>query len=59
MVVDEFHKLFPDAGEPKLPISIAHKLLNKFDGDTVFKIVCDFQEDKITLDAIKERCHID
>ena len=34
---DRFHQIFPDHGEPKLPISIYNKLLDTMEEDAAFR----------------------
>lgn len=49
---DRFHQLFPDHGEPKLPISIYNRLLDTMDEDAAFNLLCDYERDLISMSDI-------
>ena len=49
---DRFHQLFPDHGEPRLPISVYNKLLDAMDEDTAFELLCDYERGLITLNGV-------
>ena len=49
---DRFHQIFPDHGEPKLPISIFSKLLDTMEEDAAFSLLCDYERDLISMNDI-------
>ncbi len=48
-----FHALFPDAGEPKMPIKMYNRLLDKFDEDTAFEFLCNYEQGIATDEDIE------
>ncbi len=50
MVNKTFHDFFPDADEPKMPVEMYNRLLDKFDEDTAFEFLCNY-EDGVASDA--------
>ena len=51
--MDRFHKLYPDADEPKLPIGTYNKLLDNYDEDTAFEILCNYEDGLIDDNDIR------
>ena len=49
---DRFHQLFPDHGEPKLPISIYNMLLDIVEEDKAFELLCNYERGFITMSDI-------
>ena len=41
---DRFHQLFPDHGEPKLPILIYNNLLDRIGADAAFTLLCRYEK---------------
>lgn len=50
--VDRFHQLFPDHGEPRLPIHTCSLLLDCTDEDTVFELLCKYEKGEAGMDDI-------
>ena len=40
---DQFHQLFPEHEEPKLPISIYNRLLDTMDEESAFDLFCKYE----------------
>lgn len=43
MANKSFHDLFPDADEPRMPSWMYNRLLDKFDEDTAFEFLCNYE----------------
>lgn len=50
--VDRFHQIFPDHGEPRLPIHTYRQLLECVDEDTAFDLLCKFEKGEAGMDGI-------
>lgn len=50
--MDRFHQLFPDHGEPKLPIHAYGQLLERTDEDKAFGLLCKFEKGEAGMDEI-------
>ena len=53
---DRFHQIFPDHGEPKLPISSYNKLLDTMEEDAAFSLLCDYERGSVSLSDVT--CHL-
>ena len=53
MDMDRFHRFFPDADEPSLPIDVYEKLVDKHDEDTAFEILCNYEEGRCSMQDIE------
>lgn len=52
-MTDKFHKLYPNADEPKLPIYIYNKLLDQMDEGTAFEILCNVQDGFTSVEEVE------
>lgn len=51
-MTDKFHRLYPNADEPKLPISIYNQLLSIMDEGTAFEILTGVEDGLITVEDV-------
>ena len=46
---DQFHQLFPEHEEPKLPISVYNRLLDAMDEESDFELLCKYEREAISM----------